>query len=223
MNWKKYIWTLTISMIIFMTAIILSNYFSNKKIDSLKEIEDRISIDILSSETQYALLAESACKDLSEDVLSRELNNFAEKLTYTEENLQQNNSNLLRLKTYYTLLQIKDYLLMKEISVKCDTKPVFILYFYTQDCSRCGEQGHVLTYLREQYPNLRIYSFDYNLDNPALKTLISLYKVGGTVPAIVLDDEVYEGFIDKNTLEEYLPVWMTDDIQASTTSTSTEK
>jgi hypothetical protein len=115
MNWKKYAWTLMITIVIFITAIALSNYFSNKKITSLREIEDKISTDIMSSETQYSLLAESACKDLSDDVLSRELNTFAQKLTYTEENLSQNSSDLLRLKTYYTLLQIKDYLLMKKI------------------------------------------------------------------------------------------------------------
>ena len=220
MNWKKYVWTFLITVIIFITAIALSNYFSNKKIANLREIEDKISTDIMSSETQYDLLAESSCKDLSGDVLSQELNALAQKLTYTEANLNQNSTDLLRLKTYYTLLQIKDYLLMKKISVKCGTKPVFILYFYTQDCPECEQQGYVLTYLREQYPNLRIYSFDYNLDNPALHTLISLYKVKDTVPATVINDKVYNGFLDKNKLESYLPAWMIATSTATTTKTT---
>lgn len=222
LNWKKYLWTFLITVVIFITAIALSNYFSNKKIQNLRDIQDKIATDIMSSETQYSLLAESSCKDLSGNVLSQELNTLAQKLTYTEENLSQNSTDLLRLKTYYTLLQIKDYLLMKKISVKCNTKPVFILYFYTQDCSKCGEQGYVLTYLREQYPNLRIYSFDYNLDNPALRTMISLYKVSETVPALVINEKVYNGFMDKNKLESYLPAWMTATSTTTTTnSTST--
>jgi len=219
MNWKKYVWTFIITVIIFITAIILSNYFTDKKIASLREIEDKISTDIMSSETQYALLAESSCKDLSTDVLSQELNAFAQKLTYTEENLSKNSEDLLRLKTYYTLLQIKDYLLMKKISIKCNTKPVFILYFYSNECPACEQQGYVLTYLREQYPNLRIYSFDYNLDNPALRTMISLYKVKEVTPAIVINDNVYNGFIDKDKLEGYLPSWML----ATSTATTTVK
>ena len=220
LNWKKYLWTFLITVAIFITAIILSNYFNNKKINSLKDIEDKISTDIMSSETEYDLLAESSCKDISSDVLSQELNALAQKLTYTEENLSNNSSDLLRLKTYYTLLQIKDYLLMKKISVKCGTKPVFILYFYSTDCPECEQQGYVLTYLREQYPDLRIYSFDYNLDNPALHTLISLYKVKETVPAIVINDKVYNGFTDKDKLTGFLPVWMLATSTATTTKTA---
>ena len=75
-NWKKYVWTFLITVAIFITAIVLSNYFSNKKIASLREIEDKISTDIMSSETQYALLAESSCKDLSSNVLSLNIFHF---------------------------------------------------------------------------------------------------------------------------------------------------
>jgi hypothetical protein len=226
LNWKKYLWTLLITIAIFTTAFILSNYFNDKKINNLKDIADKISTDIMSSETQYDLLAESSCKDISSNILSQELNALAQKLTYSEQNLNDNSSDLLRLKTYYTLLQIKDYLLMKKISVKCGTKPVFILYFYSGNCSECEQQGYVLTYLREQYPDLRIYSFDYNLDNPALRTLISLYKVKDTVPAMVINDKVYNGFIDKDKLTGFLPAWMLATSTATTTkgvSTSTKK
>jgi hypothetical protein len=226
LNWKKYLWTLLITVAIFITAFTLSNYFNDKKINNLKDIADKISTDIMSSETQYDLLAESSCKDITSNVLSQELNTLAQKLTYSEQNLNNNSSDLLRLKTYYTLLQIKDYLLMKKISVKCGTKPVFILYFYSKDCTECEQQGYVLTYLREQYPDLRIYSFDYNLDNPALHTLISLYKVKNTLPALVINDKVTNGFIDKDKLTATLPAWMLATSTATTTkgvSTSTKK
>ncbi len=219
LNWKKYLLALLITIIVFLTAFALSNFLNNRKITNIKEIEDKIAIDIMSSETQYDLLAESACKDLSNDILSRELNALAEKLTYTEANFGQNSPDLLRLKTYYTLLQIKDYLLMKKISLKCNTKPVFILYFYSLNCPACEQQGYVLTYLREQYPNLRIYSFDYNLDNPALRTMISLYKIDTTTPAIVVNDTVYTGLIDKDKLITTLPAWMI----ATSTATTTKR
>jgi hypothetical protein len=219
-NWKKYVWTFIITALIFLTAIALSNFFNNKKINSLREIEDKISTDIMSSETQYALLAESSCRDLSGDILSQELNALAQKLTYTEQTLGKDSADLLRLKTYYTLLQIKDYLLMKKISAKCNTKPVFILYFYSTDCPLCEQQGYVLTYLREQYPNLRIYSFDYNLDNPALRTMISLYQIKETTPSMVINDKVYSGFIDKDKLTATLPSWMTATSTATTTKST---
>jgi hypothetical protein len=217
-NWKKYIWTFLITLAIFLTAIIISNYFNNKKITSLREIEDKIAIDIMSSETQYNLLAESACKDLTADILSSELNALAQKLTYTEENFGKDSTDLIKLKTYYTLLEVKDYLLMKKIGNKCGTRPVFILYFYSNECQDCEQQGYVLTYLRKKYPDLRIYSFDYNLDNAVLRTMISLYKVSNEKPTIVINDSIYSGFMDKDKIENYLPTWMT----TSSTSTKTE-
>lgn len=200
LNWKKYTLTFLITAAIFITSIILSNFLNNKKIDNVRDIADKIAIDILSSETEYSLLAESSCKDLTGEILSGELGALAQKLTYAEENLNKNNSEVLRLKTYYTLLEIKDYLLMKKVSEKCKTRPVFILYFYSTNCSKCEQQGYVLTYLREIYPNLRVYSFDYNLDNPALRTLVSLYKIGTTTPAMVINDKVYSDFMDKDKL-----------------------
>jgi thiol-disulfide isomerase/thioredoxin len=217
LNWKKYTSAFLITVIIFITAIILSNFLNNKKLDNVREIADKIAIDIMSSETEYSLLSESSCKDVSSNTLSGELGVLAEKLTYTESNLSENND-LLRLKTYYTLLQIKDYLLMKKVSEKCNTKPVFILYFYSMNCPACEQQGYVLTYLREQYPNLRVYSFDYNIDNPALRTLISLYKVKNVTPAMVINDKVYNGFTDKDAITATLPKWLF----ATSTATSTK-
>jgi thiol-disulfide isomerase/thioredoxin len=217
LDWKKYVITFLITIIIFATAIIFANYLNNKKMDSLRTITDKISIDIMSSETQYSLLAESTCKDIGTNALSQELNNLAQKLTYAENTLNTGGDDLLSLKTYYSLLEIKDFLLMKKISAKCNTKPVFILYFYKLGCTDCDEQGYVLTYLREQYPNLRVYSFDYDLNVSAVKTLISLYKVGNDLPAIVIDDKVYNGFIDKDKLTSLLPSWML----ATSTATST--
>ena len=91
------------------------------------------------------------------------------------------------------------------------------MYFYSNNCSTCSQQDYVMTYLRDTYPGIRIYSFDYKLDNPALHTLISLYKVKETVPAIVINDKVYNGFLDKDKLESYLPAWM---ITTATTTVS---
>jgi glutaredoxin len=76
------------------------------------------------------------------------------------------------------------------------------LYFYTTDenCSDCKKQGIVLSTLRENYPTLRVYSFDYSTDLSAVKAMLQIYKIEDTkLPALVLDDEVMTGF---RTIEE---------------------
>ena len=159
----------------FFSASYLSNYFNSKKIGQLKLIQDKIAIDILSSETQFSLLSELSCKNVStSSVLGSELGELGRKLEWGQENLGKSDE-VMYLRKYYSLLQIKDYLLMKKISSRCGVKSAFILYFYTtiENCSECEREGVVLSRLRDKYPELRVYSFDYSTDLSAVKSYAS--------------------------------------------------
>jgi hypothetical protein len=205
-DWKKYLIVLFITIMIFLSVLYLSNYFSNKKLSQLRSIQETISLDLMSSEVQFALLEELACKDISTTVLSKELNSLADKISYSEENIGVENVDVISLKKNYSLLQIKDYLLMKRITERCGQKPIFILYFYKNDnCNDCTKQGYVLTSLRENYPNLRVYSFDYNLDVSAIKTMISIYEVPDNLPSLVINGRVYSGLKNIEDIEKILP------------------
>jgi len=205
-DWKKYVIVLFITSTIFISGLWLSNYLSNKKIDQLKSIESTISLDLMSSETQFSLLEELSCKDISTTVLSSELNSLADKISYSENNIGIKNVDVVSLKKYYSLLEIKDYLLMKKITERCGQKSIFILYFYKNDnCDDCTKQGYVLTSLRESYPNLRVYSFDYNLDLSAIRAMTSIYKVPDNLPAIVINGKVYSGLQTVEEIEKTFP------------------
>ena len=205
-DWKKYVIVFFITVGLFLSANYLSNYFSNKKLEQLKFIQDKISIDILSSETQFSLLSESSCKNVSDSVLSGELGELGNKLEWGEKNIGATEE-FLYLKKYYALLQIKDYLLMKKISARCGTKYAFILYFYTtaENCSECEKESIVLSTLRDKYPELRVYSFDYSTDSSAVKTMLNIYKIEDTkLPALVINDDVLTGFNEMNKIESLI-------------------
>src|SRR3990167_6575732 len=222
-KWKNYGVAFIITSAIFATALYASNYFNNRRIADIRTTQDNISIDILSLETQFELLAEHSCKDISENsVLSKEIRPLADRLSYLEAQSSVDEGELLRLKRYYSLLQIKDLLLMKKVAQKCKLKPVFILYFYSNegDCKDCENQGYVLTALSEKYPQLRIYSFDYNLDISALQTLLSISSVENTLPALSINDKMYYGFRNIQDIEKVLPQLATLDKAASSTRKS---
>ncbi len=206
-DYRKYLFSFVITAIIFATAIYLSNYFGEKKLDEIRNIQDKISIDILSSETQFSLLEESACKDIGTGSLSTELSNLEKKLAYTENERGSQDAEVLTLKRYYFLLEIKDYLLMNKISEKCKRTPLSVIYFYSNKakCADCEREGFVLTKLRETYPDLRVYSFDYDIDLSAVKTLISVNKLRNEMPAIVIGEEVFYGFQSIEDLEKAMP------------------
>ena len=202
-DWRKYFIVFLITAGLFVTAIYLSNYFGNQKINQLKLIQDQISINILSSETQFSLLSELSCKNISDSVFSSELAELGNKLEWSQKNLG-NTDEVSYLRKYYSLLQIKDYLLAKKISARCGVKSAFILYFYTiaANCEDCESEGLILSALREQYPELRVYSFDYSTDLSAISSLLKIYKIKDTeLPALVIDDEVLTGFHSLGNLE----------------------
>lgn len=218
-NIKKYIITLVITVIVFGGAIWLSNYFNSRRVNEIRSIQDQIAVDILSSETQFDLLSSADCKILDESVLSQELNELSSRLSYMEETLGTDDAQVEQLKRYYSLLQIKDYLLMKRLAEKCQVKPVSILYFYSNkgDCEDCKKEGYVLTYLREEYPRLRVYAFDYNLNLGAIRTIESIYKLNGEMPTLIIGDKPYYGFKSVEDIEKIIP----DIASLAETATST--
>ena len=53
----------------------------------------------------------------------------------------------------------------------------------------------VLSTLRDKYPELRVYSFDYSTDLSAVTAMLQIYKIKDTaLPALVIDDDVLTGF-----------------------------
>ncbi|MDE1924599.1 MAG: hypothetical protein KGH79_00235 [Patescibacteria group bacterium] len=228
MTWQRYFIAFVITAAIFGTAFYIASRIDSARIADIRSTEENISIDILSSETQFELLGNLDCQTLSQNSgLSDELNSIASQLSVAESNLGSDNPEVLQLKEQYSLFEIKDYLLLQSISQKCGIKPVYILYFYSNEgnCPDCSRAGDVLTYLRETYPGLRVYSFDYNLDLSALKTLESLRKVQvnaqNQLPAFVINNRAPAyGFKDLAGMQTLIPELKT---LATSTATSTRQ
>lgn len=226
-DWKKYFIVFLITLGIFATAFYVSIRLNDKKLEEIQTIQNRVSIDILSSETQFALLSESSCGTVSDSSLSKDLDSLGAKLSYAEDNINSNQEEIMWLKKNYALLEIKDYVLMKKLAQKCEVKPVYILYFYSNKegvCPDCEKEGVVLTELRRKYPGLRVYSFDYDLELPAQKTLVALYKMKDTLPALVINDKTEYGFKSVEDVETLIPELadMSGE-NATTTATTTKK
>ena len=97
---------------------------------------------------------------------------------------------------------------MKKAEDKCDLQVTSIIYFYSnQDCDDCTKQGYILTDIRQNYPNVRVYAFDYNLDLSALKALITIYKVveSDSLPALVINGEVSYGLQKFEDIQAIVP------------------
>jgi hypothetical protein len=222
-RWRIYFVALLITGVIFATAFYASNYFNQRRVEDIRTAQDNISTDILNIETQFDLLQEHSCSDVAQNVvLPSSLSSLGSQLSYMEAQ-GSNSAEITRLKGLYSLMEIKDYLLMKQISQNCQQKPVLILYFYSNkgDCADCQKQGYVLTALSQKFPQLRIYSFDYNLQVGALQTLIGIDNIENNPPALLINGKAYYGFKSIDDIEKILPQLATMKT-ASSTATSTK-
>jgi hypothetical protein len=231
-DWQKYLLTFLITAAIFGTAIYASDYFNNKRLDEVKSIQDNLSIDLESSETQFDLLKEVSCSNVDNSVLTDELNSLSSKLDYMETSLGKDNSDVDSLKKTYSLLEIRDYLLTEDFAKSCtgsngvstSTTPLSIVYFYSNagDCADCTKEGYVLTYLREQYPTLRVYSFDNNIDLSAVQTLAAMNNISSSsLPALIIDNKQYFGFKDVDQVKGLIPELAALDAEAASSSEAT--
>lgn len=201
--------SLLITILLVGTVAYAINYLNNARVAELSAIESQLSIDTLSLDTQFNLLAAAPC-DSADQIrgLSSELSDLGDRLSYTETQFGNENAQVVRLKQQYTLLEIRDYLITKQLAETCKTKPVTVLYFYSNDgdCKDCDRAGYALSYLRNTYPNLRVYSFDYHLNLGALATLESLLNVKPEFPAFVIQGKTTYGFTTLEDLEKKFPV-----------------
>jgi hypothetical protein len=193
-EWFKYVVTFLITAGLFVTVFYVTKVVNDRRFSEIRSIQDKISVDLLSSETQFALLNSSGCAINANSILAPEIEKLGDRLALMETQLGTDNQDVVSLKKYYSLLQIKDYMLTKAIAAKCSSKPMTIIYFYTNDCDDCTKQGYVLTALREKYPSLRIYAFDSGLDLSAIRTLEKINVIGADRPALVIDGVTYSGF-----------------------------
>ncbi len=221
---KRYFIVFIITAIVFALAFWMSSIFSNNKINQLQEIQEQIAIDILSTETRYALLEQTSCvhsvTSLEEEQgLSRELNDLARRLKFMESQLGTEDEDVLFVKKYYSLLQVKDYLLMEEIKNRCGENLFTILYFHQGDCDACQKQSLVLDELVREYPETRVYWFDKDVNTPAVQTMLSIFGIKQG-PTMVISDRAYEGFYTFEEIQQIAPEAFPP--KETTNSTATE-
>lgn len=208
---KKYIITFLITSTIFLSAFFISDYINVSRVEQLQNVQEKISLNILATETRFALLSESSCENVFqgsqlETGITRDLNDLVTRIKFLENELGGDNEDVQLLKQRYTLLQIKDFLLVKELSEKCNYTIATVLYFYTDDCFECRKQSIVLDQIRSENNALRVYWMDSSVKESTLETLERLSGVE-IYPTIVLGDTTYVDFQSYEDLKLELEEW----------------
>lgn len=224
---KRYISVFIITLIIFAFTLWLSNKMANRRLDVLKDLEDQISLNILSTETRFSLLEKTSCEHLTENQdtkigFNEDLTSLAKRVKFMENQLGSTNENVKSLKEYYALLQIKDYLLNKEFQSRCKEKTISVLYFFDNTCTDCVSQSIILDALSKKYPQIRVYWLDKDIETPALKTIISLFHIK-QVPSLIIGENTFSQLQTLEQIESLIPETKIWEKEKQNIATTTEK
>ncbi|MEK6852295.1 MAG: hypothetical protein AABX59_00295, partial [Nanoarchaeota archaeon] len=170
---KNYILALILTILIFFSGLYLGTQLTSFQIKKIEAEQKDLATYLSSLELRYTLLEENICDFTNLNEIGEELDNLGGELVTRESKHAKEDGELLQLKEPYFLLEIRHYLLLKEIQKKCGRDFDLIIYFYSNDrreCSDCEQQGFILSYLQKKsgYDKVKIYSFDARSQSPAV-------------------------------------------------------
>ncbi len=189
---------------IFVIGIFFGKSISDSQLNNIEKLQQELRTQTLGLELQYALASQAPCNITNVNLIGNELYGMSNILASMENSLGKLNKDVLSLKEYYSLLEIKHWLFLEKIKSECKSDVPIILYFYSNlgDCDDCEKQGYVLTYLKKKNSELNIFSFDINLDNPVIDSLKNIYNLKTMeLPVMIINGKVYGEFTELDSLE----------------------
>ena len=201
----KYIAILSTTTLTFIIGIIIGQLIAEYKMGEFSSFATKLRTSLLTINTQEKIASEYLC-DVNIFKLTEEKSNLGRTLTYLEDKFGKDNERIIELKKEYSLISIRQFLLVKKFSKECNKNLTIILFFYSNINNKTESemQGFILDSLYLKYPkNVVIYALDYDLDCKAIDTLENVYNIT-QVPSLVINDKTYLGFVPKNEIENII-------------------
>ncbi|MGM5481165.1 MAG: hypothetical protein ACQESE_02005 [Nanobdellota archaeon] len=204
---KRLLFTvLLLTAFVFVIGIIIGNYSMEQKFESLTDEYENLRLQLLSVDIQSMILEDDICSLSNNNMLTDELQDTAEKVSFLENAYGWDDPTVWQTKEQFALLELRHWWLTKKEIETCNNNKTWALYFYSNkgDCNKCQQQGTILTHVRQKNKDFMIYHFDINMDNPALETVKQLYNVTGkeNLPVIVINGEKFVGYQEIEDVKE---------------------
>lgn len=207
-----FIIALVLSIVIFLFGMLLGNYIAMEQLNTFKQTEERLLVDLVALEIRDSVLKEDICSLSSKD-LFEEKQNLGEMLTELERRMGKENQEVLAKKEIYELIEIKTLQNLESIKKECNQNFNTVIFFYTNQkgdergsADGCEDQGKILDQVvwdhnhQEQGKRVYIFAFDINSQNQATKALMLKYNIT-SVPELIINGNSY-GYSIKEQIED---------------------
>jgi hypothetical protein len=203
---------LVITSLIFIVGLLLGWQMGYAAQSQMKSDFDRIQSENYMLEVLSLMRSrgEMSCPIFQKEFysLSKKTDEYGEKLDYMEKKLGKLDQGVMDLKSDYSLMQMRNYLLLKGMDESCGTNYTTILYFYTNEgYSASTDQGIALADALSGLPEIKgrtfIFHFDANVKNSVVDALKEQYSIS-TLPTTIINGKKYDGFMDAKRCKEVL-------------------
>ena len=202
-----YLITLMITAIIFISGIYFGSFLNKMKVSELQNMVS--DLEEKRTEQELNLLLANYLPNRSCDIMNYEaeemipqINELARKVTFYEETKKFEEKDYEETKRNYMINLIKYWLYLENLKTNCDLNITTLIYFYSnRNCELCKDQGIILDYMKNKHKNdLMIFALDTDVNLNSIKMIMRSYNIT-KFPSIVIDGQLYQGFVDKETME----------------------
>ncbi len=201
-HWTAYLVAFGITVFIFAIGILLGAQLNQQSSQQLLEQSSKLGRQATELEVLSLLgrdagnASEALCKLYASQarVLGEDTATYGRRLEALENARGAQDESVQSLKSEYMVLEIRDFLFVREVNRRCNDRINTILYFYSnRDCPACKSQGETLSRIRQGSPNdILVYSFDKDLPTNAVEALKESYGIS-KAPALVVNGKLMEG------------------------------
>jgi hypothetical protein len=197
----EYSLALAISLIIFLLGIMLGNAINEAKLSTIDVLGQDLRVAALGAELMIELVND--CADINNTAYTEEIVKVGARLTYMEQILGYDAPEVQNLKSYYSLLLIRHWIINEKLQKTCPDAKEDVFFFYSNfvSCADCEDQGSVLARVHDLQNTFNVYSIEFTEDNQAITFLKNKYNIQEhRLPVVVINDTPYYGFQSKDTL-----------------------
>ncbi len=204
-DWNRVLLAFLIGNLVFFIGIMLGYFIGQVAKSSAISIEDDIKNEFINLEVQSQILDKYPCSETALDQLSFRLDEVGKIVDTLEKRRGVDHPDVLKIKSLYTLFEIKHALLLEQRMKDCKEQYDVIWFFYsnaekTKEEKEIRDQsqklGFILSYLRNKYNFVRVYSIDASIHLPVTSVLRESFNVT-RYPAVVVNDRLL-GEIEKS-------------------------
>jgi len=209
---KKYLITGIFTMLIFLVGFFLGVIVDNQRIESIRAKTEVQEIDLVDLQLQYDYLNKILGQNDNCEVLKIALESSVKKLGESlskvekyEKETTTKTEDYIRIKKKYLLDNIRYWNVAEEAKEYCNLSILSILYFYSDSCDSCPNQGVILSYYKNLYgDSLLVFPLDASVEDIGILRMILLKYNITKFPSLVINNKVYSGVIDKEELKEII-------------------